>query len=359
MMKNFKIILALVAFVFSFCTFDIAEANVTTNVGGFSNGATINDADGPRGIRQRSLSSDRGGSIRSARAKARFTSRKVNLGNRVIAARTAGDQEFTHVDANSVFAGTARFISNDGNPVDNFTIGVKVKGNLACRTPNPNVPDGFSVAAAAVDLIIDNTSRLAGSAWQDGTGLFTPFGEVGGAFTTSANRARINRTFPINLGTLVDGQRLSFFFAGSTLVSFAPDVPISFCRANFFRTSSFKEVKKQGGKLEIEGLSKTVDLAIIDDPNNPSGPRVLLMEGEDDIINNIEPGSVKVLLATVGSFDANTSLPGDNDQDGIADVIVTVPGQPIDVLIGGNNTLYVFGATTTGETFLGIYDATL
>lgn len=358
-MKGFKVIFSLLAFVFSFCTFDIAKANVTTNVGGFSNGANILDTDGPKGIRTTSLSSDKGGSIKSAKARAKFTSRKVSLGNKVIARRTGGDQQFTHVDANSVFAGTARFISNDGNPVDDFTIGVKVKGNIACRTPDPNIPDGFSVAAAAVDLIIDNDSKLAGSAWQDGTGLYTPFGEVGAAFTASGNRARINQTFPVNLGTLVDGQRLNFFFAGSTLVSFAPEVPISFCRANFFRTSSFKEVKKQGGKLEVEGLSKTVDLAVIDDPENPAGPRVLLMEGEDGIINNIEPGSVKVLLATVGTFDATVSDPGDNDEDGIADVIVTVPGQPIDALIGGNNTLYVFGATTTGETFLGIFDATL
>ena len=351
--STLAIILSLVTCIPSF-------AGVFVFTGGSSNGTSLFGLKGPVGINKQITLSKSGGSISRSKAKAKFTREQVKLGNSVKAKSTPGDPIFTHTDANSVFVGTATFISDDGNPVENFTIGLDVKGTLACKSGAED--EFFSLAQVGVELGVDGVTKFTGTGTQDGTGAFFDSGQLTGEFETGPNRASIDKQFPINFGTLVDGQMLAFVFYGTTLVSFGEEIPIDFCSADFFRTSSFKPLPAQKGKVELkEGVKVTV--AYVDDNLSVvSGNEKLLLESSNsEILNNIKPGSLKVIFPTTATYDVEAGPVGDANGNGMPDVELTSQNtQSINQLIAGRSTnnLIVTGQTTTGIVFYGVLDVT-
>ncbi len=348
-MKKISLVLVL-SFLFCLSSYSV-NAKVIVSTGGSSDGESLVSEKGPKGVNKLALTTAKGGSIATATARSIFTKKKITHGNKVVSAGTAGDGEFTHVNANSSFAGIATFISDDGNPVEDFTIDLGLNGTLRCKTPDPEIPAFFSLAQMSADVIVDGDLDFSGTATQDGSGPFSASGNIStGDFTTGTNTASIHKTFPINLGTLTDGQKLAFFFAGSTLVSYGADVPITYCSADFFNTDTFQAAKKQGGKLTI-AAGKIVTVEFVDD--------VLSIESSDSsLLSGIS--TLRVVIATGGGvFEASAGAVGDIDEDGISDVIVTATNQVsmISALnISSNNTAFVFGATTTGEAFSGTVD---
>lgn len=347
-MKNISLVLVL-SFLFCLSSYRVS-AQVIVSTGGTSDGQSLVSAKGPKGVNKLALTVAKGGSIATATARSIFTKKKITHGNKVVSAGTGGDAELTHVNANSSFAGIATFISDDGNPVENFTIDLGLNGTLRCKTPDPELPAFFSLAQMSTDLIVDGDLDFSGTATQDGAGPFSTSGSIStGDFTTGANTASIRKTFPINLGTLTDGQKLTFFFAGSTLVSYGADVPITYCSADFFNTDTFQAAKKQGGKLNI-AAGKTVKVEFVED--------VLSIESSDTSLLSIS--TLRVVIATGGGvFEASAGAVGDVDEDGTSDVIVTATNQSSMISAlnnSSNNTAFVFGVTTTGEAFSGSVD---
>jgi hypothetical protein len=344
-----KISISLVIVTLSFVFYPVS-AKVIVSTGGSSDGDPVVSEKGPKGVNKLALTSAKGGTIAIATARSLFTKKKITHGNKVVSAGTGGDEELTHVNANSSFAGTATFISDDGNPVENFTIDLGLSGTLRCKT-DPDIPQFFSLAQMSTDVIVDGDLSFSGTATQDGAGPFSASGDIStGDFTTGSNTASLHKTFPINLGTLTDGQKLAFFFAGSTLVSYGADVPITFCSADFYNTDTFQAAKKQGGKLTI-GAGKTVTVQFIDD--------VLSIESSDEsLLNDIS--ILRVIIAAGGGvFEATAGALGDVDADGISDVIVTATNQAtmISALqLSSNNTVFVFGETGGGDVFSGTAD---
>lgn len=333
-----------------------SNARVSVNIGGTSDGSPVTSAKGPVGINKSVVTTAKGGSIATAIARSKFNAKKITHGNKVISKGTAGDSDFTHVDADSIFVGTATFRSDDGEPVENFTIDIGLSGKLRCKTPDPDIPQFFSLAQMATDVIVDDELLFSGGATQDGEGTFSAVGDIGTSdFTTGPNTASIKKSFPINLGTLSDGQKLAFFFAGYTLVSYGADVPITYCTADFFSTDTFAPAKNQPGKFTIEAATKTVDPGLTDD-------NVLFIESEDeDLLADID--LLKVIISVgAGVYDVSAGAIGDVDGDGVSDVVVTASSPSdqsallSDLLNSSNNTLFVFGQTGDGEAFSGVLD---
>jgi hypothetical protein len=339
-----------------------AFGRVSVSTGGSSNGVGLGNFAGPKGINKLALTKASGGSINNARARAIFTPSRVRLGNQVIAKdHIAGDEQATHADANSVFVGVGTFkAKKKGARVRNVTIDVTVHGSLRCKAVDPTVPPGNSIAGMAVDIIADGSNVFSGTAIQDGSGPFTATGDIAGAFTTKPNVARIDRTFPINLGTLRDRQKVRFLFVGTTLVSFAPDLALNYAKADFYRTSSFTPAKSKKGTLTIRPAGKYVNVAYVTVPG-PTPENVLFIESADTaIINKIDPKSVRVVVPTVGYFPGVPSIftatpgkPGDLDGDSVPDVRLTIDQDNIDSIITSSNTVIVYGLTKAGETFTG------
>lgn len=355
-----KILKPLIATVCCLLLCNESIATVFVFTGGSSNGASLAGGKGPAGINKPLLLLKSGGSIRNAKAKARFTREQVKLGNSVTAKKTSGDPVFTHVDADSVFVGLATFISDDGNPVDNFTIGLDVKGTLKCKSGAEQA--FFSLAQVGVELDIDDDIKFTGTATQDGTGAFFDSGDLSGEFETGPNRALIDKQFPINLGTLTDGQMLAFVFEGTTLVSFGEEIPIAFCAADFFRTSSFKPMPGQKGKIDLkEGIQVKV-IYVDDDLNTVSGNEKLLLEStRSEILNNIKPGSLRIIFPTTITYEASAGPVGDENNNGTPDVVLSSDQiSSINTLIAGRSTnnLIVTGQTNSGGVFFGVLDTT-
>lgn len=349
-MKKISICLIL-SFLFCLSNYPVS-AKVLVSTGGTSDGDLVTSTKGPKGVKKLALTSAKGGSIATATARSIFTKTKITHGNKVVSAGTAGDEELTHVNANSSFAGIATFISDDGNPVNNFTIDLGLSGTLKCKTPDPEVPPFFSLAQMSTDVIVDGALSFTGTATQDGAGPFSASGNIStGDFTTGSNTASLHKTFLINLGTLTDGQKLAFFFAGSTLVSYGADVPITYCSADFFNTDTFQASKKQGGKLTI-AAGKTVTVEFIDD-------ETLIIESSDtSLLSDI--ATLRVIIATGGGvFEASAGALDDVNDNGVSDVVVTATNQlsMISALqSSSNNTVFVFGQTSAGDVFSGTAD---
>ncbi len=332
---------------------------VLVNTGGKSNGSSLSGEAGPKGINQTVTLRKSGGSIKQAKARGLFSKTNVNLGNQVVSKGTPGDPKLTHVDANSIFAGTGTFMSDDGNPVENFTIGVDVHGTLKCKSNAMST--FFSIAQTGVELTIDDESKFSGTATQDGTGPFFDSGDLSGQFQMGANIAMIDKQFPINLGTLEDGQKLPFLFIGTTLVSYGEKVGIKFCSADFLKTSSFEPLPGQKGTLDLEAGKEVTVVYVDNDTSVISGNEKLLIESQDsNLINNIKPGSVKVVFPTNVTYDADAGPPGDINSNGLTDSELTVGGSSTTLATTissrGINTLVVYGQTTNGEVFFGLLD---
>jgi hypothetical protein len=340
-----------------------AKAKVSVSTGGSSDGDPLVSATDPVGVNRTVLTLAKGGSIKTATARSVFTKERIMHGNKVISRGTDGDAEFTHTNANSVFAGRATFHSDDGQPVDNFTIDLGINGTLKCKTPDPDIPQFFSLAQMSADVIVDADSKFSGTATQDGAGPFSASGDIStGDFTSSANTASIHKSFPIDLGTLSDGQKLAFFFAGSTLVSYGSDVPITFCSADFFHTDTFQAAKKQAGKISVEA-GQSVDVGFIPaDAHINSESDVLFIESPDEsLLSDI--ASIQVIIALGGgNFTATAGDLGDVDSNGISDVVLTADTADNQTTMinalnnSSNNTVFVFGQTNTGDAFAGTLD---
>lgn len=342
------------------CSSNFATAKVTVSTGGSSDGDSLVSQKGPKGPNATVVTSTKGGSISRASARSLFTKKKITHGNKVVSAGTAGDADLTHVSANSFFAGTATFHSDDGEPVENFTIDLGLSGSLRCKTSDPELGQGFSIAKMSTDVIVDGTSKFAGAATQDGSDIFTATGDlVSGDFTTAANSATLKKTFPISLGTLTDGQKLAFFFAGSTLVSYGEDVPITFCEADFFNTDTFQATKNQGGKLTI-AAGRPITVGLIDDPDLAADEVLYIESPNATLLGSID--TVKVIVAVDGgTFDAGVGIVGDVDEDGIPDLVITATNPIQSVLVTAlqnsfNNTVIVYGETSDGEAVSGSLD---
>ena len=335
-------------------------ASVFVFTGGSSNSVSLAGANGPRGINKLLLLSKSGGSISKAKAKAKFTREQVKLGNSVTAKKTKGDPEFTHVDADSIFVGLATFTSDDGNPVKDFTIGLDVKGTLKCKSGAEQ--EFFSLSQVGVEVDVDDEVKFTGTATQDGTGPFFESGQLSGQFDRGANTASINKQFPINLGTLEDGQMLAFVFSGTTLVSFGEEIPIEFCAADFFRTSTFQPIPGQKGKIDLkEGIQVKV-IYVDDDLKTVSGNEKLLLEStRSEILSNIKPGSLKIIFPTTITYDASAGPVGDANNNGTPDVVLSSDQtDSINTLIATRsvNNVIVTGQTNSGEIFFGVLDVT-
>ncbi len=354
-----KQLIVSIALTILFFTTNKSFSEVLVNTGGKSNGASLAGEAGPKGINQTVTLRKSGGSIKQAKARGLFSKTNVNLGNQVVSRGTKGDPKLTHVDANSIFAGTGTFMSDDGNPVENFTIGLDVHGILKCKSNAMST--FFSIAQTGVELIIDDDSKFSGTATQDGTGPFFDSGDLKGQFQMGANIAMITKQFPINLGTLEDGQKLPFLFIGTTLVSYGEMVGIKFCSADFLKTSSFEPLAGQKGALDLKAGKQVIVIYIDSDTSIVSGNEKLLIESQDsNLISNIKPGSIKVIFPTNVTYDANTGTPGDLNSNGLTDSELTVGGSSTTlattISTRGINTLVVYGQTTTGETFYGLLD---
>lgn len=342
------------------CTANFASAKVSVSTGGSSDGTSLVSQKGPKGPNATVVTSAKGGSIAKASAKSLFTKKKITHGNKVISSGTTGDAELTHVSANSFFAGTATFHSDDGEPVENFTIDLGLDGSLRCKTSDPELGQGFSIAKMSTDVIVDGTVKFSGAATQDGSDVFTTTGNLSsGDFTTGDHSATLKKTYQINLGTLTDGQKLPFFFAGSTLVSYGADVPISFCEADFFHTDTFQAAKAQGGKLTI-AAGNPVTVGYIDDPDVPADEVLYIESPNATLLGSID--TVKVIVAVDGgTFTAAPGLVGDVDEDGIPDIVITAtdPVQSVMVIAlqnSFNNTVIVYGETSDGAAVSGSLD---
>lgn len=329
------------------------NAKVTVTTGGSSIGSSLVSQKGPVGVNKNLITKAKGGSIATATAKSKFTKTKITHGNKVVSTGTGGDEEFTHVDANSFFAGTATFISDDGNPVENFTIDLGLSGTLKCKSPDETLPTFFSIAQMSTDVIVDGDSKFSGLAVQDGSGPFTASGDISaGDFTTGTNTASIKKSFLINLGTLTDGQKLAFFFLGSTLVSYGADVPITFCSADFFNTDTFQATKNQSGKLKIEATGQSVSVDLIDDET------LIIESSDDELLSDIASATV-VIGSGGGTFAVTAGDVDDLDEDGISDVVLTAENQSSmlsAILSSFTNRVFVFGQTNAGEAFVGVLD---
>lgn len=345
-----KSLVALVC-VFSFiCSFAV-QARVWVSTGGSSDGSSLVTAKPPKGINKLSKTSAKGGSIATASARSIFTKTKVTHGNKVVSAGTDGDEDFTHVNANSIFAGTATFHSDDGEPVENFTIDLGLSGTLKCKSPDEELPTFFSIAQMSVDVVTDGEVRLEGTATQDGSGPFSTSGNLtSGDFTVSTNTATIKKTLPINLGTLSDGQKVAFFFAGTTLVSYGADVPITYCSADFYNTDTFQATKNQKGKITIAS-GKSVKVRLV-------GTTLLVESNDTELLSDITNLRV-IISAGGGNFTASAEAVGDFDENGVSDVVVTADNAAsllVAIQSSFNNTLFVFGETSTGDAFSGTLD---
>ncbi len=342
------------------CSSNFAHAKVTVSTGGSSDGSSLVSTKGPKGPNATIVTSAKGGSITKASAKSLFTKKKITHGNKVVSAGTAGDEDLTHVSANSAFAGTATFHSDDGEPVENFTIDMGLNGSLRCKNTDPELEPSFSLAKMSTDLVVDGAVKFAGAATQDGADVFTATGNLSsGDFTTASNSATIHKTYTISLGTLTDGQKLPFFFAGSTLVSYGEDVGITFCEADFFNTDTFQATKAQGGKLTI-AAGKPVTVGLIDDPDVVSDEVLYIESPNATLLGSID--TVKVIVAVDGgTFDAGVGIVGDVDEDGIPDLVITATNPIQSVLVTAlqnsfNNTVIVYGETSNGEAVSGSLD---
>ncbi|MFH1536753.1 MAG: hypothetical protein ABID45_02075 [Patescibacteria group bacterium] len=243
----------------------VAEARIRVDISGTSGGETLEKMKLSAKRGHQIKVSDSGGSISSAKARARFNPHTILLGNKVVSAGTDGDSK-TSVSAGSLYAGTATFYANNKKKVKNFKINAKFSGQLKCKVKDGSgVPEGYSHAMAATEIMKNGTTIYSASASQDGAGPLTQTGSWANSFSTDDNTAQLRQTDAVNLGTLTHGQKMSFYFSGLTNVYYDSDVPIDYCTANFYSTDWFKQNKKSKNKGYLR-FTKATKASLIFDP---------------------------------------------------------------------------------------------
>ncbi|RMF98524.1 MAG: hypothetical protein D6734_00050, partial [Candidatus Schekmanbacteria bacterium] len=306
-------------------------AKVMTAIDGSSNGVTLKDFDGPKKIKKTSRAKARGGSISIAQAKGRYTKSNITLGSEIKAKRTSGDKKPTHVRSGALFFGTARVVSDklpDGSVIKDFKIGLKVDGSLKCKAKTKEEYFAISNVEAFVSMITNTvpTTLFSGSATVDGaTGFDGGQGDFAGKFKGSKYKVKIRKKFPLNFGDVTVGKKFFLLFYGSTLVSFASDLKVYYCAADFYKTEKFIPIKKQNAKLTYQSAKNTT-ISFDPDPFDTTSPptefKVYIEDQDSTFLENIITETVK-LLSRVGDFGSTSALSleavGDQDSDGIPD----------------------------------------
>lgn len=330
MNKKITLFAALFGFVFFVMAVPVI-AKVTVSVNGSSNGTVLYGYKGPSGIDAPIRTSQNGGSILRARARAVFHKFKVIIGNEVISSGTSGDDELTHVRAGSLFYGKAKFIgAKKGQKVNNFKIKYHIDGGLNCYTPDDSVPEGYSLASVETQVRFNGVDRFAGTAQVDGlTGFDGGTGDLAGEFIGDTYDVTIDKNVTVPLGKVRDGRTYPMLFFGATLVSYAEDVPIDYCAADFFNTSDMsvtEETKKKFGRFEFTPARNVTTYADPSAFNFSTFPDVTVYveDPDEELLNSIDVNTV-LLFERFG--DSGYIQPwggildevGDADQDGIPD----------------------------------------
>lgn len=348
-----------------------AAAKVVISIDGFSNGTQLSGYKGPAGINQRISLSKSGGSVREAAARAVYEKYRIFLGNKEVSKGTKGDPQFTHVRGGSVFYGKATFhAAKKGASVKNFKLNYTMHGDLRCATTDKTVPENYSKASVEAQIRFNHKDVFAGSATVDGaTGFDGGKLKLAGKFKAKSTKdVSINRVFPLNLGTLKDGQKYPTLFFGATLISYAADVPIKNCEANFQRTAEFSvpdDVAKKQGKFEYQPAT-AVSLVLKPQPwplTQTQDLRVYVESANSSLLNTIDINTVQLFtrLGDSGSLQPTAiEDTGDVDTDGVPDralvfsqtsLIQLLDFQLLNLTQSGKLTL--IGDTTAGEPFLG------
>ncbi len=350
-------------------------AKVSVSVNGSSNGTALYGYKGPSGIHSAIRVAKSGGSILKARSRAVFHQFKVIIGNEVVSNGTDGDDDLTHVRAGSMFYGKAKFIgARKGQTVKNFKIKYHVDGSLSCFTPDDSVPEGYSLASVETQVRFNGVNRFAGTASVDGlTGYDGGTGDLAGEFDGDTYSVSIDKDFTMPLGKVRDGRTYPMLFFGATLVSYASDVPIDYCEADFFNSSDMsvtEETKKKSGSVVFTSARNVETYAIPETYSFSTFPDVTVyIEDEDEeFLNSIDVNTVLLFdrLGDSGSLQPFGGIGdvGDADSDGIPDRGVVFLGLdtynpnlysllynyiffPQDPL-----TLYIVGDTEDGEPFM-------
>lgn len=347
-----------------------SQAKVTAAINGYSIDDVLYAYKGPAGINTKITASATGGSIASAIARAVFHKYNVNIGNQVISAGTSGDPEATHVRAGSMFFGKAKFVAaKQGARVKNFKIVYHLDGSLDCTTPDPQVPEGYSIASVETEVDFNNINRFSGTATVDGaTGFDGGTGDLAGKFSGSGNSVSIDKNVKVNLGTLKDGRSYPMLFFGATLVSYGNDVPITTCAADFLNSTQFsvdEDTADTKGKFVITP-AQPVSVSYAPNPW-PLGTypdlTVYIENSDEAFLNSIDVTTVQLYerLGDNGEIAAQSlEEVGDYDSDGVPDRGVVFAGldlyqQVLLVLLGYGNsaTMYLIGETDAGVPFMG------
>lgn len=344
-----------------------AHAKVTVGIFGASNGSLILQDKGPSEINKRITIRQAAGTIKTAAARAFFEKYRIFIGNEVISTGTSGDPNFTHVSAGSLFAGTATFhAAKKGQTVKNFKIQYKATGQLKCKATGSDVSPDYSKATVETQVRFNNQNKFVGTATVDGvTGYDGGTGSFAGAFTgTKYNRA-VNKTFKVKLGTLKDKQKFPMVFYGSTLVSYAQDVGVKNCAADFFNSSDFTVPPDEAKRGNVEFKPAKKVNSFLQPQPWPLGTypdvKVYLEDASSTFLNSIDVNTVQLFLrlGDAGSIQpSGIEETGDTDSDGIPDRALTFDGFTMFqkqglILLGYLNTdqLTVIGETTGGDVF--------
>lgn len=348
----------------------LGQAKVSVSINGYSIDDVLSAYKGPSGIDSKITVSQSGGSISSAKARAVFHKHTVNIGNQVISAGTAGDDEATHVRAGSLFFGKARFVAaKPGAKVKNFKILYHLDGSLDCSTSDPDVPEGYALASVETEVNFNNINRFSGAATVDGaSGYDGGSGDLAGKFSGSGNAVSIDRNVKVNLGTVRDGKSYPMLFFGATLVSYGADVPIDTCAADFLDTAEFsvaEDIVDSTGQFVITP-AKPVTVSYSPNPwplNTYPDLTIYIESSDEDLLNSIDVNTVQLYerLGDNGSIAAQSLEDvGDYDSDGIPDRGVVFAGfdlyqQVLLVLLGYTDsaTMFLIGETDAGTPFMG------
>lgn len=348
-----------------------AVAGVTTSIDGFSNGSLLFGWKATNTINRQITDSASGGTIKEAKNRAIFEKYRVRIGNKVVSTGTAGDEQLTHTRSGSIFFGKAKFIANKpGASVKNFKILYHMDGRLRCKTPDDSVPEGYSLARVETQVGFNGKTVFAGTGTVDGQVGFDGGGlNLAGKFSGSGHEVSIDRNFKLNLGTLKDGKKYPMLFFGATTVSYASDVPISYCEANFQKTSSFTvaddEVKKKG-KLEIKPATQ-VGVSYSPRPwplTTLPDVTVYLEHKNSALLKAIDINTVQLFTRLGDSGNLQPKSMGevsDVDSDGIPDRGIVFEGTKfyllLDFVILGytkTRTIYIIAETTAGQPLAGM-----
>lgn len=348
-----------------------ADAKVHVTVNGTSDGTSLQSEQGPLGIGTEALVNLSGGTIAPAKAKAKFTKEKLIIGNKVESTGTSGDTNITHVHAGSIFAGTTKVkLPNGKKRTKNYTLDLHFNGTIRCKNSDTSLPEGVSLAKVRSEVLVEGADVFTGIATQDGANEFYAVGDFLGEFTKEDNSATINKTIPIKLGRVYDGQQLDVRILLSTLVSYGAGVPVEYCEADFFEGDSLTQSDESNGHIQNtpgSPMDYYFDQNTYDLLNPPASFTVYAETKNQNTLQRMKRNTVEMYsyLGDDGYISPESlGSVGDADGDGIADRAMIFDGQDMSTLLGNTASddiveLLIAGTTKKHKTFLGTAELTL